>query len=63
MLKNGFLASNSVYVCIDHIPELVDKYFQALDPIFSVIKHCVDNDNIHDILESPVCHGSFKRLN
>jgi glutamate-1-semialdehyde 2,1-aminomutase len=63
MLKNGFLASNSVYVCIDHTTELVDKYFQTLDPIFSVIKQCEEGTDINTILESPVCHSTFKRLN
>ena len=63
MLKNGFLASNSVYVCIEHTTELVDKYFQTLDPIFSVIKQCEDGTDINIILESPVCHSTFKRLN
>ncbi|MEE2693502.1 MAG: aminotransferase class III-fold pyridoxal phosphate-dependent enzyme [Pseudomonadota bacterium] len=63
MLKAGFLASNSVYVCIDHTTELVDKYFQALDPIFSVINQCEEGADIKAFLESEVCHSSFKRLN
>ena len=63
MLKNGFLASNSVYVCIDHSEELVDRYFKVLDPIFSIIKQCEDGYDINAILESPVCHSAFKRLN
>lgn len=63
MLKKGFLASNSVYVCIDHTPEIIDSYFDAIDPIFATIKQCKEGRDIFDLLKSPVCHGGFKRLN
>ena len=29
MLKQGFLASNSVYVCIDHTSTIIDEYFAS----------------------------------
>jgi glutamate-1-semialdehyde 2,1-aminomutase len=63
MLKKGFLASNSVYVCIEHTGKLVEEYFELLDPIFAAIKRCEDSGDIKSLLESPVCHSGFKRLN
>lgn len=64
MLKKGFLASNSVYVCTEHTPEIVHSYFEELEPIFATIKACDDGDNdIFNLLEGPVCHAGFKRLN
>jgi len=60
MLKKGFLAANSVYVCTEHI-NVVDQYFDALKPVFKLIKECEGGRDIP--LESPVCHSGFKRLN
>ena len=63
MLKKGYLASNSVYACIDHTQEVVDGYFAALDPIFATIKECEEGKNIDDFLDGALCHSGFKRLN
>jgi glutamate-1-semialdehyde 2,1-aminomutase len=63
MLKKGYLASNSVYACTEHTQELVDGYFVELDPIFATIKECENGLDINSLLEGPVCHSGFKRLN
>ena len=62
MLKKGYLAANSVYVCIEHKEEIIDSYFEALDPIFQTIKDCEEGLDISSLLEGPVCHSGFKRL-
>ncbi|MBH09559.1 MAG: glutamate-1-semialdehyde aminotransferase [Candidatus Marinimicrobia bacterium] len=63
MLKKGILATNSIYVCIDHTNNVIDKYFQNLEPIFSLISKCELENNIDDFLEGPICHSGFNRLN
>ena len=63
MLKKGYLASNTVYACIDHTPEVLDKFFNALDPIMKLIKSCEEGQDISKLLKGPVCHDGFKRLN
>jgi glutamate-1-semialdehyde 2,1-aminomutase len=63
MLAKGYLASNSVYACIDHSPEIVDEYFAMLDPIFAMVKECEEGRDVMTLLKGPVCHGGFKRLN
>ena len=63
MLKKGFLAANSVYVCTEHTEQVVDAYFKALDSVFSTIEDCENGGNVDDLLEGPVCHEGFKRLN
>lgn len=63
MLGKGYLAANSVYVSIEHTPKVVDDYFEALDPVFALIKECEEGRNVLDMLKGPVCHGGFKRLN
>ena len=63
MLKQGFLAANSIYVCIDHTSEIIDEYFDKLDPLFAMIRECEDGLDIESKLEGPVSHSGFKRLN
>ena len=63
MLAKGYLAGNSVYVCIEHTPEVVAGFFNALDPIFAIIKQCEEGRDVMNLLKGPVCHGGFKRLN
>ena len=63
MLTKGYLAGNSVYVCIDHSSEIIDGYFDALDPIFCLISECEEGRDLGRLLNGPVCHDAFKRLN
>ena len=63
MLKRGFLASNSVFVCTEHKQKIIDQYFENLNPVFAMIAECESGNNIDKFLEGPVCHSGFKRLN
>jgi glutamate-1-semialdehyde 2,1-aminomutase len=63
MLAKGYLAGNSVYVCTEHTPEVVNGFFEALDPVFALIKECEEGRDVMNLLNGPVCHGGFKRLN
>lgn len=63
MLRKGYLAGNSVYVCTEHTQDIMDGYFDALDPIFGLIRECEDGRDVGGLLQGPVCHGGFKRLN
>ncbi len=63
MLKKGYLASNSIYVCTEHSQNIIENYFSELEPIFATIKECEGGKNINTLLEGPVCHSGFKRLN
>jgi glutamate-1-semialdehyde 2,1-aminomutase len=64
MLKSNILASNVIYVCTEHGEQEIDYYFQVLDLIFKTISICENSDLLIDsLLEGPVCHIGFKRLN
>ena len=63
MLKKGILASNAVYVSVAHTQEHIDRYFSELEPLFKDIKSFEEGRNVYDLLEGPVSHGGFKRLN
>ena len=63
MLAKGYLAGTSVYVCTQHTPDVLENFFQALDPIFGLVKECEEGRDVLKLLKGPVCHAGFKRLN
>lgn len=63
MLNKGYLAANSVYASTAHTPDVVDAYFEALDPVLGLIASCESGRDVHSLLRGPVCHAGFKRLN
>jgi len=64
MLKRGFLASTNFYASTAHQDENFNHYFENLNEVFYKISKCIKKDlNIDDLLEGPVCHSGFKRLN
>lgn len=63
MLKRGFLASLSVYVSYAHKDEQVERYIKAVDEVFGIIKKAVTENKVSELLEGPVAHKGFKRLN
>lgn len=63
MLVKGYLAGTSVYVCTEHTPEIVAGFFEQLDPVFSLIKECEEGRPVETLLQGPICHAGFKRVN
>jgi glutamate-1-semialdehyde 2,1-aminomutase len=64
MLQQGYLASTVLYACTDHTPDMLDQYFNALDPVFKLVSDCEYGlKDLQQMLRGPVCHAGFKRLN
>ncbi len=63
MLKRGYLATTALYACLAHTPAVLDGYFEALDPVFGLIRQCQDGRSVDDLLEGPVSQVGFQRLN
>jgi len=64
LLKKGFLASTNFYASTAHNDDNLDLYFNALELVYQQISNCEKGKlKIADLLEGPVCHGGFKRLN
>lgn len=64
MLKKGFLASTLFYASVAHKEEHIESYLNALQEVFRTIHECEEGiSDIHSLLEGPVCHSGFKRLN
>ena len=64
MLKNGILASTSFFAATTHTQANIDEYAEKLNNVFSIISKCQKGElKIDSLLEGPICHGGFKRLN
>lgn len=63
MLKSGYLAGPGTYACLAHTPEVIDRYGLALDPVFALISQCESGRDVMALLEGPVCHAGFQRIN
>ncbi len=64
MLKKGYLASTNFYASTAHNEGNIDQYIQHLRDVFAKIKRCENGElKIDDLLDGPVCHSGFKRLN
>ncbi|ORU93557.1 MAG: glutamate-1-semialdehyde aminotransferase [Cycloclasticus sp. symbiont of Bathymodiolus heckerae] len=63
MLSKGYLAGNSVYVCTEHTPAILTDFFEALDPVFALVKECEEGRDVSALLKGPICDDGFKRLN
>lgn len=63
MLKAGYLATNTVYASTAHTQQVVDSYFDNLEPIFSLIHQCENGGDVDNLMRGPICHSGFRRLN
>ena len=62
MLKQGFLASKTVYASYSHKEKHIKEYLRNVDGAFKIMKKAVKDDNIYHLLKGPVAHTGFKRL-
>lgn len=64
MLKKGFLASTNFYASTAHNQSYLEQYFNELHTVYGLISECEKgNKKMEDLLEGPICHGGFSRLN
>ena len=63
MLSKGFLATTSFYASVAHTSGLLDAYFDSLAEVFALIQKCQDGLDVHTLLNGPIAHTGFKRLN
>ncbi len=63
MLKREFLSTPLLFSCTEHTDEVIEAYAGALDECFGLVKECEERRPVDELLEGPVCHSGFKRLN
>lgn len=64
MLKKGYLSGTSLYASVCHTDEILEDYFDNFNSVLEKIKKCEDKElQIDSLLDGPVCHVGFERLN
>ncbi|MDZ7620429.1 MAG: aminotransferase class III, partial [Patescibacteria group bacterium] len=58
----GFLAGMTVYACLSHTDELIDRYAAAVDDVFGRLASVIGSDDVTCHLRGPVAHSGFGRL-
>jgi glutamate-1-semialdehyde 2,1-aminomutase len=59
MLKRGYLAGNSVYVCTEHTDEILEGYFANLLDVFAMVQDCETGRDVKTLLSGPVCYAGL----
>lgn len=62
-LKSGYLASTLLFASSAHDLSNFDEYSEILNVIYRNIAECESGRDVKELLEGPVCHSGFKRLN
>lgn len=64
MLKEGFLAATGAYASLAHKDAIIDQYGAAVRRVFARIGNALkEGRDIRALLNGPVCHAGFERLN
>lgn len=62
MLKQGYLASKSVYASYAHTHECVESYLDSVGTTFSILSKAMKDKTTRSLLSGSVAHEGFKRL-
>ncbi len=64
MIKKNFLATNTIYPCIKHTDNILDKYFDNLERIMKIVSICEnDGHDIRKFLKTDLSDKDFQRYN
>lgn len=63
MLSKGFLASTVFYASVSHNPEVIESYLAEVENIFSLLANISKPSEVADLLNGPVSHVGFRRVN
>ena len=62
-LKRGYLAGTILYASHAHDIKKFDEYATILDDVYKLIADCENGQSVNGLLDGPICHAGFKRLN
>lgn len=63
MLRRGYLATTAFNASLAHNDEVLKEYFSTLNEVFGILSKANIENNVLNLLEGPVCHADFRRLN
>jgi glutamate-1-semialdehyde 2,1-aminomutase len=62
MLERGFLAGCSIYPTLAHNEEILKKFTESADAVFTQLSKAVAQDQVESLLRGPAAHTTFQRL-
>jgi glutamate-1-semialdehyde aminotransferase len=62
MLRRGFLAGPLIYVTLAHTEAMVERFAEALEPVFAELADSLARGDVAKRLAGPVAHTGFRRL-
>jgi len=63
MLKRNILASGGIYVSLAFREEHIKEFLKAIDEVFPILAKAIEENKVEQLLEGPVAHSTFQRLN
>jgi glutamate-1-semialdehyde 2,1-aminomutase len=63
MLERGFLATKAFYTTFAHQDAVIEEYLQAAEDVFGVVAQALERGTVKSLLDGPVAHAGFTRLN
>ena len=62
-LKRGYLAGTILYASNAHDTKKFEEYAAILHDVYKLIADCENGRSVNELLDGPICHAGFKRLN
>ncbi len=63
MLKRNVLASGGIYVSLAFKDEHIKEFLKAVDEVFAILAKAIGENKVESLIEGPIAHTSFQRLN
>jgi len=63
MLKRNVLAIGAVYISLAFEKKHIEEYLKAVDEVFPILAAAIAENKVEQMLEGPVAHTGFQRLN
>ena len=63
MLKSGYLAGTNFYASTSHTTEIIQGYLIEFEQVIDRISDCKNDEELVNLIDGPLCHSGFERLN
>lgn len=62
MLENNILATNAIYISIEHKLKYIRKYLNILEKVFFIISSKKSNEDIRKLIHGKICKSDFRSI-
>ena len=63
MLKSYYLAGTNFYASTCHTTEIIQGYLIEFEQVIDRISDCKNDEELINLIDGPLCHSGFERLN